>query len=118
MTVGVGGAKQVEPPVVSQTVSVNGSTPASALTTIVPVAPTLEVPIANSWVAAEPGMRTTPSPLTVAISAIVSGTGEVSATMKRLLTPGVGSAGAVLSQRNRMARLVSGMDAVGEKPNT
>src|SRR5258706_5392981 len=117
---GVGGDKQTEPPVVSQTISVmgNATAPVSPLTTIVPVAPTFEVPMAKSWVVLELAMRTTPSPLIVDIRAIVSGTGEVSATMKRVLTPEVCGASTTLAQTNRIARLVSPMTPVGEKPKT
>ena len=62
VTDGAGGARQAPRLFVSHTVSVTGSTvpPVSALTTIVPVDPTFDVPTANTWVADALAMRTTP----------------------------------------------------------
>src|SRR5215467_10637894 len=63
-------------------------------------------------------MRTTPSPLSVAMSAMVSGTGVADVTRVSSLTPATKGAGTVLSHKKFMARLVSGITAVGVNPNT
>src|SRR5262245_56127986 len=82
VTDGAGGARQAPTLFVSQTVTVTGSAipPVSALTTIVPAAPTFDVPTANTSVSDALPICTTPSPSTVVMSAIVSGIGVAAVT--------------------------------------